>query len=61
MRKEIEDIYSEESDMTFIMENTYDETDILISIECVGWYFGTPDLQADEEYKGSLKTTYKDG
>ena len=53
---EYEDVYSEESDMTFIMENHYDNG-TLKTITCVGWYFGEPSVENDEYYKHKL-TSY---
>lgn len=55
-------VYSEESDMTFIMEETYlnDEMipDPLISTEVKGFYHGEAAKEDTEEYYGKLKAEY---
>lgn len=50
MRKELETAYAADSDMTFIIENTYDEDDEILKIEVVGFYFGEPDEEATKMY-----------
>ena len=52
--KRIYTVYAEKDDMTFIMAEDYAET------ECVGWYFGEPDPELTETYKGSLRAVYED-
>ena len=56
---EIEHIYSEENDMTFIMKTEYIKG-YLKSRECVGWYHGEADAKNDYEYQGKLKAEYSD-
>lgn len=56
-------VYSEEADMTFILEETYinDEVipDPLISTEVKGFYHGSYSNQKTEEYYGQMKAEYK--
>lgn len=58
MYTEIELAYAQNSDMTFIMEYTYDENGDPISIECVGWHHGEPNDDT-MHYKGKLKATFE--
>lgn len=58
MREEIYAVYSE-NDMTFIMKETYDDDNELISTECVGWYYGEPDEKSTATFIGKLKAEYK--
>jgi hypothetical protein len=58
MRKVTYTAYAPDADMTFIMEDTYDENDNIISTECIGFYYGEPDDQLTEQYKGDLKAEY---
>ena len=52
-------VYSESGDMTFIMLNTMDnETENLISTECIGWYYGEPNKDNTLEYIGRLKAAF---
>ena len=57
MRTEIYEAYSETNDMTFIMEDVY-ENDIPISTECKGFYFGIPEEKLTEFYYGKLKAGF---
>jgi hypothetical protein len=57
MRTEIYETYSEESDMTFIMEDVWNDGD-LISTECKGFYFGIPDEKLTKVYYGKLKAEF---
>lgn len=56
-------VYSEESDMTFILEETYlnDETiaDPSISTEIKGFYHGESARENTEEYYGKMKAEYQ--
>ena len=56
-------VYSQESDMTFIMKDTeafnyelgvYE----LASTEVIGFYFGEPDEETTEKYIGKLKAEF---
>lgn len=49
--------YCEKDDMTFIMQSHYD-AGILVSQECIGWYYGKPNAESTEIYKHSLKADY---
>ena len=55
MRTQIYTTYAEATDMTFIMQDTYSAIGDVISVECVGWYFGEPDEFATKMYIGNLK------
>lgn len=61
MDKYLETTYSNEMDMTFILEETYKEIDgecTLISREVKGFYHGEPDEELTMEYYGELKAKY---
>ena len=49
----VEGIYCEESDITFIMENTYIEG-YLKKSEVKGFYFGTPDEEKNKTFYNDL-------
>lgn len=55
-------VYSEESDMTFILEETYlnNETipNLLVSTEVKGIYYGIPTKEDIEGYYGKMKSEY---
>ena len=53
--------YCEEDDMTFLIESIYDgdlDDSILISQECVGWYYGEPTEENTRKYYRDLKADY---
>ncbi len=50
--------YSEERDMTFIMEDVI-KGEEYISTECKGFYYGKPDDKLTKDYYGILKENYK--
>lgn len=54
MRTAIYTVYSKESDLTFIMEDTYNNDD-LVSTEVKGFYYGEPKDKFTKEYYGELK------
>lgn len=54
MRTEIYTAYSNESDMTFIMEDIY-KGDNIVSTEVKGFYYGEPKDKYTKEYYGELK------
>lgn len=57
-REYIYTAYSEEQDLTFIMqENTMSGK--LLSVEVVGFYYGRPDEQATKQYIGKLEATFE--
>ncbi len=58
MEVKVEPIYSEKDDMTFIMQNTY-EDGCLSSKELLGWYHGEPNENNDREYVGKFKAEYE--
>jgi hypothetical protein len=57
MRTEIYDVYSSEADITFIMEDTFND-DELVATECKGFYYGEPDTDSTEKYYGKLKAEF---
>lgn len=57
MKKEIYTTYAPDTDITFIMCDTYDGEDIK-STEVVGFYYGVPDEKLTEMYIGKVKATY---
>lgn len=57
MRTEIYTFYSNDSDLTFIMEDTY-KGDMLVSTEVKGFYFGEPKDKYTKEYYGELKADF---
>ena len=59
MKKELYGVYAPSWDMTFIVEDTYNENGDLLSTECVGWYHGEPDERDNETFKGKLKASYE--
>lgn len=58
MKTEIYTAYAQRNDMTFIMQDVYNEADKLISTECVGWYWGAPSEAETAEFIGKLKAEY---
>lgn len=57
MKKEIYAIYSN-SDITFIMEDTYNDSGDILSTECVGFYYGEPDEESTRYFVGKLKARF---
>lgn len=49
MKTELYTVYSPEGDMTFIMEDTYENGD-LVSVEVVGFYLGKPNEEHTCKY-----------
>ena len=58
MSAEIYTAYAQNNDMTFIMKDVCDDTGEVVSTECVGWYWGTPNDASTEEFSGKLKAKY---
>lgn len=56
--KKLESCYSPSYDITFIMEETYKDGEI-ISSEVKGFYYGEPDEEATEYFNGKLKAEYE--
>lgn len=60
IKKEKYGVYQENYDITFIMIDTYnEETQEPISLECVGWYFGKPSEEANEQFTDKLKANFE--
>ena len=53
----IEAAYSEETDMTFILEEVYTDDEIK-STEIKGFYYGRPNEKDTKQFYGSLKAEY---
>lgn len=54
MNKTVYECYSSDGDMTFIMEDIWDN-DELVSTEVKGFYFGEPNEKCTEIFYGKLK------
>lgn len=52
-------VYSEEADMTFLMELHYD-CGFLKTMTCVGWYYGEPNEICDEKYRHQLTAYFNE-
>jgi len=59
MYTEIETAYAPSHDITFIMEYTCDANGDPISTECVGWYYGEPNEEDTNFFRGKLFATYE--
>lgn len=57
MREEIYTAYAPANDMTFIMKDTYNGEEITRT-EVIGWYYGEPNDEATEQFKGDLVAEY---
>lgn len=58
MKKEIYGVYSNEADMTFILEDVYDDDGEILSTECVGFYHGEPNDEDNAYFTGKLKAEF---
>ena len=50
--------YCEKDDMSFIMQSNYDENGNLYRQQCVGWYYGAPELELTKKYTCDLVAEY---
>ena len=50
--------YCEKDDMTFIMQDSYNEKGTLVKQACVGWYYGSPDSELTKTYMCDLVAEY---
>jgi hypothetical protein len=57
MKKEIYTTYAPNTDITFIMCDTYKGEDV-VSTSVVGWYHGEPDDELTKAFNGSLTANY---
>lgn len=55
----IRECYAPADDTTFIMKDTYNAKNELVSMEVVGFYSGEPDKEATKTYMGGLKAVYE--
>ena len=53
MKTELYTVYAKDGDMTFVMQDTYDDGD-LVSIEVVGFYLGKPNKEDTCKYYGKV-------
>lgn len=51
--------YCEKDDMTFIMQDSYDENGTLVKQACVGWYYGEPEKNLTKRYIDDLVAEYE--
>ena len=51
--------YCEKDDMTFIMQDSYDEKGSLVKQACVGWYYGKPEKNLTKRYINDLVAEYE--
>lgn len=52
MTYEIDEIYAEKRDMTFLMLTEKDDDDQIIKEDVVGWYHGNPRNEVINEIRG---------
>ena len=50
LRREIFTVYAKEHDLTFIMEEMYDDKGNSVSLEVKGFYFGEPNADLTERF-----------
>lgn len=50
-------VYASNDDITFIMRDTMND-DGLVSVEVIGFYYGTPNVEATMQFKNKLKATF---
>lgn len=55
--KKIYTCQARNDDITFIMEDTYKDGEI-VSTEVKGFYYGEPDEEATKQFYGDLKATF---
>lgn len=60
MHSEYSDVYSDDSDMTFIMRYDYYHLDGTIDANVSGFYYGEPTEENDEKYKDTIPTAAKE-
>jgi hypothetical protein len=53
--------YAPDTDIQFIMIDTYNGDNKIISTECAGWYYGKENLHDTISFTGKLKATFKGG
>ena len=58
MKKTVYTTYSDEAEMTFILEDIYDN-DECVATEIKGFYYGEPSDELTEEYYGKLKADFR--
>lgn len=58
MKKEIYTTYAPDTDITFIMEDTYNKDNELILTEVKGFYYGKPNEENTEMCYGDLKADF---
>lgn len=58
MKTKVYNAYSEENDMTFILEDTYNG-DTVVKTEVKGFYYGTPSIEANCGFYGKLTAEFE--
>ena len=59
IKKVVHGCYSAESDITFIMSDIIEKaTNICISTEVTGFYFGEPEFEYTEKYQNTRKAKF---
>lgn len=51
--------YCEKDDMTFIMQDSYNENGVLIKQAVIGWYYGQPEENLTKRYTCDLVAEYE--
>lgn len=60
LAKKVYHTYSQESDMTFILEDTMNmDTEALVKVEIKGFYYGEPSDDLTEKYYGELVVEFE--
>lgn len=57
-RNPISTHYCEADDMTFIMQDSYDDNGNLVKQACIGWYYGKPEANLTKRYTCDLVAEY---
>ena len=58
MNEEIYTTYAPETDMTFIMKDTFNTTGDILETQVVGWYYGEPNEEDTRGFYGWLAARY---
>ena len=58
MAKEVYTTYAQDTDITFIMEDVYDNNKNLVTTEVKGFYYGVPNEKDTKEFYGDLKAIF---
>lgn len=61
LRREIFAVYAKEHDLTFIMEETFDDKGDSVSLEVKGFYFGEPNADLTEMFYEDYRAEFDNG